>query len=259
MDQLTSRDTSGATRNETPSFMTPDDDDSISLDEIEREGRSLLDEPGSPVGADLWIAKVRSLFAASVDSKDAALRRIDQILGESASFPFESNARADERSMVSGILDVLDAETTSAQAGPYSASSLTQSVFVSHSGESNTLSRLLRFVSACGLVPLVAEREPFAGATVPDHVRRVMKRCSAAILLAETTQVIEGGSIPGSGVLVEAGILQERLGDRIIYLVEEGVALGAMVSPFAYTRFQRDCLEQVFERLVIEFRAMGMM
>ena len=128
-------------------------------------------------------------------------------------------------------------------------------VFISHSGESAAFHRLLRFLWSLGVEPVVAEWLPFSGRLVPEHVRATMDSCECAIVLATGSDEVGERKQPGRGVLIETGILQERFGERVIYLVEEGAQLGPMADGFARESFTQDNLERAFERIVVELKA----
>lgn len=128
-------------------------------------------------------------------------------------------------------------------------------VFISHSGESTAFHRLLRFLWSLGVEPVVAEWLPFSGRLVPEHVRATMDSCECALVLATGSDEVGERKQPGRGVLIETGILQERFGERVIYLVEEGAQLGPMADGFARESFTQDNLERAFERIVVELKA----
>ena len=131
-------------------------------------------------------------------------------------------------------------------------------VFISHSGESLALHRLLRFLWDLDIEPVVAEWLPFRGKPVPKHVTDAMASCVSAIVFATATDEVKGRKQPGRGVLIETGLLQERFGERVIYLVEKGTEFGPMADNFACEFFTQDNLEKAFHRMVIEFRASGL-
>jgi hypothetical protein len=131
------------------------------------------------------------------------------------------------------------------------------SIFIAHSGEPNALHRLTRFLEALGVKPVIAEWLPFQGRQVPDQARSAMDRCQAAIVFATVSDVVGDRGQPGRGALIEAGILQERFGSKVVYLVEEGAELGPMADNFARESFTQDCLERAFHRIVVELKAQG--
>ena len=129
------------------------------------------------------------------------------------------------------------------------------SVFIAHSGEPPALSRLADFLKALGVEPVIAERLPFKGRQVPDQARSAMNGCAAAIVFATAADAATDRTQPGRGLLNETGVLQEQFGDKIIYLVEEGVQLGAMLDSYARESFTQECLEKAFHRIVVELKA----
>jgi len=131
------------------------------------------------------------------------------------------------------------------------------SVFIAHSGEPPVLFRLTRFLEALEVKPIIAEWLPFKGRQVPDQARAAMDGCEAAIVFATAADAVAERKQPGRGALTETGILQERFGDKIIYLVEEGVELGPMLDSFAHESFTQECLESAFYRVVVELKEYG--
>jgi len=131
-------------------------------------------------------------------------------------------------------------------------------MFISHSGETPAFYRLERFVRDLGITPIVAEWIPFKGRAVPENARAAMDVCQAAIVFATSADQVGKRAQPGRGALIETGILQERFGQRVIYLVEEGVEFGPMADNFACESFTQDCLERAFHRIIIELRAHGL-
>jgi len=129
------------------------------------------------------------------------------------------------------------------------------SIFIAHSGEPAALFRLTRFLEALGVKPVVAEWLPFKGRQVPEQARSAMDGCAAAIVFATAADAVGGRKQPGRGALIETGILQERFGSKVIYLVEEGAELGPMADGFANESFRQDCLEKAFHRIVVELKA----
>jgi len=128
------------------------------------------------------------------------------------------------------------------------------SIFIAHSGEPPALFRLTRFLEALRVKPVIAEWLPFKGRQVPDQARSAMDGCVAAIVFATAADAVAERKQPGRGALTETGILQERFGQKIIYLVEEGVELGPMLDSFAREFFTQDCLERAFSRVVVELK-----
>jgi len=129
------------------------------------------------------------------------------------------------------------------------------SIFIAHSGEPNALHRLTRFLEALGVKPVIAEWLPFKGRQVPEQARSAMDGCAAAIVFATATDAVGERKQPGRGALIETGILQERFGSKVIYLVEEGAELGPMVDGFAHESFTQGCLEKAFYRIVVDLKA----
>jgi predicted nucleotide-binding protein len=129
-----------------------------------------------------------------------------------------------------------------------------RSVFIAHSGEPAALFRLRRFLEALGVRPVIAEWLPFRGQQVPDHARSSMDGCDAAIVFATAADAVGERRQPGRGLFTETGILQERFGEKVIYLVEEGVELGPMLDSYAREFFTQECLERAFYRVVVELK-----
>lgn len=129
------------------------------------------------------------------------------------------------------------------------------SIFIAHSGESSALFRLTRFLEALGVEPVIAEWLPFKGRQVPDQARSAMDGCAAAIVFATAADTVGERKQPGRGALIETGILQQKFGEKVIYLVEERAELGPMADGFAHEAFTQDNLERAFHRIVVELKA----
>ena len=85
-----------------------------------------------------------------------------------------------------------------------------------------------------------------------------MEGSEAAIVFATQADVVGDRAQPGRGALIETGILQERFGEGVVYLVEGGSELGPMADNFARESFTQDCLERAFHRIVVELKAHGL-
>lgn len=131
-------------------------------------------------------------------------------------------------------------------------------VFISHSGENEAFYRLTLFLNELGVQPIIAEWLPFGGRSVPDQVGEAIASCAAAIVFATRADQVGDRSQPGRGALIETGILRQRFGERVIYLVEEGAEFGPMADNFARESFTQENLERVFHRLVVELKAYGL-
>jgi hypothetical protein len=58
-------------------------------------------------------------------------------------------------------------------------------------------------------------------------------------------------------VLHEIGLAQEKLGNRIIYLKEDGCIFPSNVSPKIWENFSQTNMEQAFIKVAKELRAFG--
>lgn len=162
------------------------------------------------------------------------------------------------RDLKSGYLVPKEETPTRTSVGPRQPVKPHPRLFISHSGETEAFYRLNRFLKDLGMDPVVAEWLPFRGRQVPHHVRNTMENCQAAIVFATRADQVGERSQPGRGALIETGILQERFGEKVVYLVEEAAEFGPMADNFACESFTQDCLERAFHRIVVELKAHGL-
>lgn len=165
--------------------------------------------------------------------------------------------------LINGLEMVLGVPVDEAPPQPHAAGTGSQRpvrprIFISHSGEGPAFYRLVLFLWDLEVEPVVAEWQPYQGQPVPQNVRSAMDSCVAAIVFATATDQVGDRKQPGRGALIETGILQERVGEQVIYLVEKGVELGPMADNFACEFFTQDNLEAAYRRVIIELRAFGL-
>ncbi|HUF54031.1 MAG TPA: TIR domain-containing protein [Dehalococcoidia bacterium] len=133
-------------------------------------------------------------------------------------------------------------------------------VFIAHGGETEALNKLADFLSDdLGVKPLIVERLPSEGRSVNENVEFYLALANAAIVLATCDDLVDGKYQPRANVHIELGRFQERFGDKVIYLLEEGAAYPSNVSEKVWERFTQDNMEKAFRKVVRELRSFGLL
>lgn len=122
-------------------------------------------------------------------------------------------------------------------------------VFISHTGESDALSKLSEFLRAIGVPYVIAEKQPKRGKSVKAHVAEQMKRCGASILLKSKNT--------SRSVLVEQGQLEELFPGKVIYLVEKGTPEGPLEKEQVHETYTQTSMESAFVHVARELLALG--
>lgn len=122
-------------------------------------------------------------------------------------------------------------------------------LFISHTGESAALTKLVQFLEAIKVPFIIAENEPKKARSVKVHVSTQMERCGAAILLKSKDT--------SRSVLVEQGQLEERFPSRVVYLVEEGTPEGPLEREQVHESYTGDNMERAFIFVARELKAFG--
>ncbi len=129
-------------------------------------------------------------------------------------------------------------------------------MFIAHGGRHATLDRMLRFLRALGIEPIVVEDQPSLDMTIEQKVDYYLGLCDCALVLATADDAVGTSQQPRGNVLVEAGRVQERFPGKTIWLLEEGASLPTNISAKVWERFAADDLEKAFIYVGEEIRAM---
>jgi predicted nucleotide-binding protein len=133
-------------------------------------------------------------------------------------------------------------------------------IFVSHGGETVALSKLERFLRACGAHPVVVSHEPSEGLSLDDLVDKRMEDADCVIILATNDdEVVAGGFQPRANVIHEIGLAQKIHTDRIIYLKEVDCRFPSNIAPKVWENFVPDNMEAAFEKVLKELRVFGLL
>lgn len=136
----------------------------------------------------------------------------------------------------------------------YITPSMNKRIFISHGKHTPALDRVERFIRDLGFVPVIVAREPSLGKSVDDLVEEQMTGCLCAIVLATKDDQVRDYFQPRPNVIHEIGLAQEKFGNRVIYLKEEGCKFPSNVQPKVWEDFTQENLENVFEKIVKELR-----
>lgn len=132
-------------------------------------------------------------------------------------------------------------------------------IFISHGKESSALTKVERFIRALGLQPVIVARGPSEGMSVDDLVNLRMTESDGAIILATSDDRVGDHFQPRQNVIHEIGLAQEKFDTRVIYLKEEGCAFPSNIQPRVWENFTQDNLENAFEKISKELRALGLL
>ncbi len=134
-------------------------------------------------------------------------------------------------------------------------------IFIAHGGPTLTHVNLVRdFLMALGLVGIVVRDMPNLNLSANEKVRRYMGLCAGAIALAtqeDETTAAEGRVRPN--VENEIGMMQTapNIGERIIYLKEDGVKFASNYAEKVWISFSKDRVQDAFISIARELRAFG--
>ena len=131
-------------------------------------------------------------------------------------------------------------------------------VFISHGTQTQALTKVERYIRALGLDPVIVIRKPSEGLSVDDLVDKRMSESDCALVLATADEEVAGRRQPRPNVIHEIGLAQEKLGEKVIYLKEEGCEFPSNIRPKVWGSFTQDNLEEAFEKIILELRAFGL-
>jgi predicted nucleotide-binding protein len=157
-----------------------------------------------------------------------------------------------------GIIALVEQEPAENHAGGApSRGTRSMDIFISHGTPGEALQKLEKFIRALGLNPIIVKDEPSRGGAVDDVVSDYMGQCACVVVLATSDDKVSEGFQPRPNVLHEIGMAQEKLGDRIIYLKEEGCKFPSNVSPKIWENFSQANMEWALIKVAKELRAFG--
>ena len=132
--------------------------------------------------------------------------------------------------------------------------------FIAHGGETTAREKLVNFLNALGITPIIVEGQPSEGRSKDKNVEHYLKQCDCAIILA-TQGDIDGRTsefIPRGNILNEIGRAQEILPDKMIYLLEEETKFPTNIDEKVWERFTQESMDKAFIKIAKEFRALGL-
>ncbi len=130
-------------------------------------------------------------------------------------------------------------------------------VFISHGTQTPALTKVERFVKALGLEPVIVMRKASEGLSVDDLVDKRMGESDCALILATADEEVAGRKQPRPNVIHEIGLAQEKFGNKVIYLKENGCEFPSNVQPKVWENFVQDNMESAFEKISKELKAFG--
>lgn len=135
----------------------------------------------------------------------------------------------------------------------------TAKVFISHGPPTTVLPRVEQFVRDLGLIPIVAEWTASEGREIRPDTEKKIRESSCAIILAEKDPDDPKGKNPRGNVLIESEHAKLVLGNKLIWLKEEGVEWPSLDRAIIWESFTKECLEKAFAKIVRELRAFDLL
>jgi len=129
--------------------------------------------------------------------------------------------------------------------------------FIAHGGESPARKKLVNFLNALGITPIIVEEQPSEGRSKDKNVEYYLKQCDCAIILA-TKGDIDGKTgefIPRGNILNEIGRAQGILPDKMIYLLEKETKFPTNIDEKVWERFTQESMDKAFIKIAKELRA----
>jgi predicted nucleotide-binding protein len=130
--------------------------------------------------------------------------------------------------------------------------------FISHGKKSLALNKIERFLRELGIEPLIVKERASRDKTVNGKVNHYLEQADCIIILATGNDKIDGKLHPRQNIVHEVGLAQITHTGKIIYLLEKDTEFPSNISPKVWEPFNQQNLENVFLRLVIELKALGM-
>jgi len=154
--------------------------------------------------------------------------------------------------------DISTSETL--MATPSSVDTIDESpkIFIAHGGETPALEKLEHFLTALGVIPIIAEKQPSEGRSVDDQVNWCLEQSHCALVFATHGYIVDQKTAkkhPRLNVVDELSRCRNAFPDRIILLLEEGVDLPSNVSGIRYERFNPQCMDKAFISVARELNA----
>lgn len=134
-----------------------------------------------------------------------------------------------------------------------------RNIFIGHGRKMGPLERVERFIEALGHNPLVVKEQPSKGKSIGQAVEGYLQSSECAILIFTAEVEKEGAWHAGENVINEEGLSRKYVGERIIYLVEQGVTLPTNFKEKVYGSFQENDMTDAFIKIARELKALGML
>jgi predicted nucleotide-binding protein len=135
----------------------------------------------------------------------------------------------------------------------------TPRAFVSHGKESLALTKVERFLRELGIEVLIVKDKASLDKNVNMKVEHYLGQADFVIILATGDDKIEGELHPRQNVIHETGLAQKTHAGKIIYLLEKNTKFPSNISPKVWESFDQQNMEDVFLRIVIELKALGIL
>lgn len=212
----------------------------------------------------LWRDKVTDIIKAVLDQDDfgkfTGAWRGGHIWGMFPENVYQQDYLDNLESYETALKSILQKyEILGTETKPATTVELQPRAFISHGKESIALNKVDRFLREFGIEPLIVKDKPSLDKDVDVKVNHYLGQADFVIILATGDDKIEGKLHPRQDVIHEIGLAQKTHAGKIIYLLEENTEFPSNISPKVWERFNQENMENVFLRIVIELKALGVL
>lgn len=130
-------------------------------------------------------------------------------------------------------------------------------VFIAHGKKRESLMKLKEFLEALGVDPVIAKMKASKGKGLDIHVDKLIEESDCAIILATGEDKVGDILQPRGNVIHEIGVAQEKLKDKVIYLLEKGCVFPSNIHPRVWESFTEDSMDAAFVKVIRELKAFG--
>ena len=210
----------------------------------------------------LWIETIRGVVEkvfgpeSSEYQKLAARYQIWGVFEDTRQNSYIQNLKKRETAILSIIRTY---ETLGIETKPSTLITEAPKAFISHGKESVALSKLESFLRELGIEPFIVKDKASLDKDVSDKVNSYLSQAEFVVILATGDDEVEGKLQPRQNVIHEIGLAQKTHSGKIIYFLEETAEFPSNIRPKVYERFTQECMENVFLRVVIELKALGVL
>lgn len=198
---------------------------------------------GKTYQTNLWQEAVKiRMDRYTIPAIEAGVDTIKQIIGQ-LKYDIEHGTRNDDGDILKPIL----------------SANLPAKAFISHGKPSMALDKIELFLRDLGIEPLIVKDMASEDKTVDDKVNHYLDQADCVVILATGDDLIDEELHPRENVIHETGLAQATHKGKIIYFLEEKTEFPSNIRPKVWETFKQDNMENVFQRIVIELKAFGIL